>query len=123
MAATGLSGCSPFWQRGPSAPTSAPVLLGITPASAAVGDTVTIRGSGFTSIGNGVKIGVGYLNGVGTADSTSLRFALPSALTPCPPSAQVCIALALLLTPGTYQVAVLNANGTSNELSLQVVAK
>ena len=73
--------------------------------------------------GNAITFGIGYLHGVASADGVSLRFALPAALTPCPPGAQVCIALAVLLTPGTYPVSVVNANGTSNEMPLQVAAK
>jgi len=116
-------GCSGWSRAVPTSPGGPPVLTMIAPASGAVGDTVTLSGSGFTPTANAIKIGAGYLNGVGAADSTSLRVVLPSALTPCPPSTQVCVALALLLTPGTYPVSVVNANGTSNELSLQVVAK
>ena len=57
-----------------------------------------------TMTGNAITFGIGYLHGVASADGVSLRFALPAALTPCPPGAQVCIALAVLLTPGTYPV-------------------
>jgi hypothetical protein len=123
FAAAGLTGCSLSSTRGPTAPTAAPTLSGISPSSASVGDTITLAGSAFTSTANAITFGIGYLHGVASADGVSLRFALPTALTPCPPSAQVCVALAVLLTPGTYPVSVVNANGTSNELSLQVVAK
>jgi hypothetical protein len=123
VAAAGLIGCSLLSACSPTGPSSTPVLLSITPTTAAVGDAMTIRGSGFAASGNSLKIGGGYLHGVATSDSTSLRFPLPSALTPCPPSTQICVALALLLTPGTHQLSVINAHGASNELPLQVVEK
>lgn len=123
IAAAGLTSCPLSSTRGPTAPTAAPAVSGVSPSAAAVGDTVTISGSGFTSTANAIKIGAGYLLGIATPDSTSLRFTLPTALTPCPPGTQVCITLAVLLTPGTYPVSVVNANGTSNELTFQVVAK
>jgi hypothetical protein len=123
IAAAGLTGCSLSSTRGPAAPTAAPAVSGIGPSPASIGDTVTISGTGFTSTANAITFGIGYLHGVASADGASLRFALPAALTPCPPSAQVCVALAVLLTPGAYQVSVVNANGSSNGMPLQVVAR
>jgi hypothetical protein len=123
LAAIGMMCCSLLSACSPTGPSSTPVLLSITPTTAAIGDAITIRGSGFVASGNSIKIGAGYLHGVATSDSTSLRFPLPSALTPCPPSTQICVALALLLAPGTHQVSVINAHGASNELPLQVVEK
>ncbi len=82
-----------------------------------------MTGNGFASSSNAVRIGSGYLHNLASPEGTSLRFMLPTALSACPPTAQVCVALAVLLRPGTYTVAVINANGTSNEVTLQVVAR
>jgi hypothetical protein len=116
-------GCDQATDRNPVSPPTAPVLSVLSPSQAAIGDTVTLRGSGFAAADNGVRIGEGYVLGIASADTTSLAFALPSALTPCPPGAQACIALAVPLNPGTYPVAVVNAKGTSNTLPLQVIAR
>jgi hypothetical protein len=120
---TAVLGC--HWQsdRNPAAPTAVPALTAVTPAQASVGDPIALTGSAFTASNNSIRIGPGYLHGMASSGGTSLTFTLPSALSPCPPWAQVCITLAVLVTPGTYQVAVVNANGTSNELPLQVVAR
>jgi hypothetical protein len=107
----------------PTAPGVAPEVRGIQPAEIAVGDTAVITGSGFTASANSVHLGPGYLKDLASSDGTSIRFALPTALSPCPPSAEVCAALAVLLTPGTYSLSVVNANGTSNDITLRIVAR
>jgi hypothetical protein len=106
--------------RSPVQPTETPRITSVQPSSAAVGQTVTLTGSGFTGA-NTVQIGGGYVWNVAAADSTTLQFTLPQALQPCPPTAQVCIQVILLLQPGTYQVWVVNAGGSSNAATLQVV--
>jgi hypothetical protein len=101
---------------------SPPTVRQIQPPAPAVGDTVTLSGTGFTT-DNTIKIGVGYLAHVSTSDPSTLRFALPASLSPCPPQAEVCMAVVLVVTPGTYQLSVINANGTSIPVTMQVVAK
>ena len=123
IALVAVPGCDGHSNRNPTSPTGAPVLTAVTPSQASVGDSITLRGSAFASSDNAIKIGAGYHHGVASTGGTSLTFALPAALTPCPPGTQACIALALVVTPGTYQLSVLNANGTSNQLPLQVVAR
>jgi len=125
LAAALLAGaaCGGHLDRSPSAPTGPPALTAITPAQVSIGDSITLTGSGFAATANAIKIGTGYIQGGVSSDGTSVRFTLPAVLTACPPWAQVCITLAILVTPGTYQVAVANANGTSNELPLRVVAR
>lgn len=123
LAASAALGCGGAARRNPSSPSGAPALMSITPPQASVGDSITLRGSAFAASDNAIKIGAGYLHGVASSTGTSLTFTLPSALTPCPPDTQVCIALALVVTPGTYRLAVVNARGASNELSLQVIAR
>jgi hypothetical protein len=116
-------GCHGPSNPGPASPTEAPVLTVVMPSQALVGDTITLTGSGFTASDNAIKIGAGYIQGVVSSRGTSLSFTLPAVLIVCPPWSQVCITLAILVTPGTYQVSVITANGTSNELPLVVVAK
>jgi hypothetical protein len=117
------AGCSAWPPTEPSRPHQPPTVQQIRPSSCRVGDVVTVTGSGFTSAGNSVRIGSGYLNNVSSTNPTSLNFVLPEYLGVCPPGAQACVALALAVTPGTYKVSVINANGTSNEVALQVVEK
>ena len=116
-------GCGRQSTRSPGSPSGAPALISITPSQAAVGDAITLRGSGFAATDNAIKIGEGYLHGVAAAGMASLTFTLPPALTPCPPGTQACIALALLVTPGEYQVSVVTPKGASNALTLRVVGK
>ena len=118
-----LAGCDHPSDRTPSAPTGTPVLTAVAPVQAVIGDLITLTGSRFEASGNGVKIGTGYVNGVAAPAGTSMTFALPPALSACPPSAQACIALAIVVTPGVYQVTVVNTNGTSDPMTLQVVGR
>jgi hypothetical protein len=115
--------CGGHSNRSPSAPTGPPALTAITPPQVSIGDSITLTGSGFTTTTNAIRIGSGYIQGGVASGGTSVTFVLPSVLTVCPPWAQVCITLAIVVTPGTYQVAIVNANGTSNELPLRVVAR
>lgn len=117
-----VSGCS---SDTPSTPTpSGPpaVLTKVEPASAAVGDSLTLTGSGFTATGNSVKIGDGYLHNIPSGDTKALTFVLRGNLGACPPTVSVCTQQALSLVPGTYMLAVVNVNGTSNEVSFEVTA-
>lgn len=120
LTASACIGSSPF---GPWEPVLPPAVAKIQPATAAVGDPITITGSGFTATDNAVKIGAGYLNKISSADAVTIRFDLPSYLAACPPDQQVCVALALPLPPGTYKLSVVNAHGTSNEVPLVVIDK
>ena len=115
--------CSRTSSGNPIAPTAAPVLTTVTPSQALVGDSITLKGSGFSASGNSIRIGEGYLHGVSSAGGTSLTFSLPETLTRCPPGTPPCLAPAILLVEGTYQVSVVNANGASNGLPLKVVAE
>jgi len=115
-----LSGACGASIVGPGEP---PVIQAIAPATAATGDVVTITGTGFSTTSNAVRIGAGYLPSLASSDGRSLRFSLPTTLSPCPPDAQVCVAMVVLLTPGTYKLVVTNDGGTSNEAALQVIAR
>src|SRR3989338_3615078 len=102
-------------------PSTQPSITVIYPTSGLVGTNVTITGTGFTSTNNSVKFGGGYMNGL-NSNGTSITFTVPDGLTPCPPSATICPESFMLVTPGTYPVSVINANGTSNALSFMVTA-
>lgn len=110
------SGCSSPTQ--PSGPV--PTISQISPASAAFGDTVTVTGAGFRTTGNALSIGGGYLSQASPSDGSSVRFVLSQTTGACPPTASVCVTLAVILSPGVFQVSVVNASGTSNSVSLQV---
>jgi hypothetical protein len=114
------AGCSGESPSKPTPPGPTPVIQQIQPFASQVGGTVTITGSGFTSAANAIRIGSGYLHNQDSAAGTSIRFVLPEYLGVCPPGAQACIAMALVLTPGTYKVSVVNTAGTSNEVVLTV---
>ena len=118
LAAAACIGSSPFAPLRPR-----PAIEQILPSPASVGDQVTITGTGFTATGNALKIGAGYILRLDSTDSTSIRLTLPSYLGACPPNQEVCVALALPLAPGDYKLSVINANGTSNQISFAVVAK
>ena len=92
----------------------------ITPYSAAVGTSVTLRGSGFTS-DNTILMGSGALVHVVSYDGNTLSFTVPAYLTPlCHYSTPACEIASRQTSPGNYTVSVQNANGTSNALSLAV---
>ena len=117
LAATACIGLSPF------DPATRPTIARIQPSTAAVGDQITITGTGFTATDNALKFGAGYILKHPSADSTSIRLTLPSYLGVCPPNQEICVALALPMAPGDYKVSVVNANGTSNDISFQVITK
>ena len=122
-AALAISGCASGTPSAPT-PTGPPATLTqVQPASAVIGDSLTLSGTGFAATGNSVKIGSGYLHNIPSDDTKTLKFVLRSNLGACPPTASTCTQQAIVLTAGTYKLAVVNANGTSNEVSLQVAEK
>lgn len=109
---------------GPAQPSGpAPTINVVTPSAALFGDTVTVTGSGFLSTGNALSIGGGYISQTTSSDGATLRFTLSNTIGVCPPTAQVCPTIALVLSAGTFQVAVVNANGSSNTVTLQVSSR
>lgn len=117
LVAVACIGSSPF------APGPRPTVSQVEPSPAAVGDAVTVTGSGFASTGNALKIGAGYVLNLPSADSTSIHLTLPAYLGVCAPGQEVCPAIVFSLVPGDYKLSVITANGTSNEVSLRVIAK
>ncbi len=107
----------------PLGPGPKPAVAQIQPTAAAVGDEVTLTGTGFTPTDNALKIGAGYILKLASTDTTTIRLALPSYLGACAPGQEVCVALALPMAPGSYKLSVINANGTSNQVAFKVFAK
>jgi len=50
----------------------------LTPTSGPTGTTVTVHGSGFTTTGNIIKFGNGYIKSLSSADGTTITFTIPS---------------------------------------------
>ena len=121
-------------------PTPTPVgtvsIHGIEPASARVGTEVTMTGNNFTSdntihFGNGVIMHVPAL--ISSTMETqcittpcypiqTLKFKVPASLDPaCLFSTPSCLMPSQQTTPGTYNVYVTNANGTSNSVTSTVL--
>lgn len=92
-----------------------PTINYITPQQGAVGSTVTIYGSGFSTTGNTVRFGNGIIVGVGGSYmGNSISFTVPSQLTGYGSQP---------VTLGTYQVSVSNAQGvTSNAMPFTVTS-
>jgi hypothetical protein len=70
------------------------------------GDTITVRGSGFTSTGNTVKIGSAVLQDIPSADSKTITFEAPA------PSGD-----SFIRSIRTYKASVSNSNGESNSIT------
>jgi hypothetical protein len=106
----------------PIAPQAAVAVTQVQPAGVAIGATVTVLGSGFSTTGNTVKLGSGYLvSSVAATTPTALQFTLPSYLRYCPPGPGFCQANVIIVQPGPYQLTVTNEKGTSNAVTLQVL--
>lgn len=90
----------------------------------AVGTTVTITGSGFTSDNKILLDGlVNTSDAQAASDSNgkqSLTFALTSSLAPDCQAGEACPMFVRLLTTGTYQLSVENANGDSNVIDVSI---
>ena len=84
--------------------TTQPTLTSLTPTSGAVGSTVTIYGSGFTTSGNSVRFGQGVIANLNSFDGRGLSFTVPAQLSGF--GSQV-------MTLGTYNVSVVNGAGYS----------
>ncbi len=102
----------------PIPPTGTPVINSLSPSSGVIGTTVTINGSGFVG-NNTVYFGGSTVNAVVSSNGQMLSFTVPEYITPCSPG-MYCIMMARLVTPGTYDVRIINNNGTSNSVNFTV---
>ncbi|MBI4087869.1 IPT/TIG domain-containing protein [Candidatus Kaiserbacteria bacterium] len=91
-----------------------PAITYISPTSGAVGSSVTVFGSGFSTSGNTVHFGTGIITNLQSPDGHSVSFIVPSQLTGY--GSQV-------VTLSTYQVFVTNSAGfTSNAVPFTVTS-
>lgn len=94
----------------------------ITPSSGPVGTVVTLRGSGFTATDNHIKFQTGYIHGLSSSDGATLSFVIPPSVDLCAPGSDVCALGLPRITPGVYNVSVINAKGISNSLVFTVTS-
>jgi peptidoglycan hydrolase-like protein with peptidoglycan-binding domain len=100
---------------------AAPYIDSITPISGAAGTQFTISGKGFTPTNNIIKFGAAYIGEANSdAVGTKIVFTLPYQLTLCEPNKLVCISQQIPLTAGDYKLKVINANGESNDVNVNV---
>ena len=121
----------------PTPPQTSPVsIYSINPTSAATGDTLHIRGFGFTSDntvlldGNAAARNVPITSSIAIACTTdpschgginqTLTITIPTSIAPNCPTGSMCPMYMRLVSPGTYPVTVQNSNGTSNSAILTI---
>ncbi len=92
--------------------TTTPVISYLTPTSGAVGTSVTVYGSGFSTGGNTVRFGTGIIANLNSSDGHSVSFVVPNTLIGYGSQP---------ITLSTYQVSVSNSAGyTSNSMPFTV---
>jgi peptidoglycan hydrolase-like protein with peptidoglycan-binding domain len=111
-----------------------PVISSISPKSGVIGSEITISGSGFTATGNRIKFG--DTNSENNPKYSlkpnkivcfkypcpnSITFTVPSTYyVPCLESTPSCAIATRMVQSGTYEVSVINDNGTSNTIKYVV---
>lgn len=91
----------------------------LSPSSGYVGQQVTIYGSNFAS-SDTILFGNGAINNV-TSNGSTITFTVPSYVGPYCASGTACPQYAISITPGTYNVSVMNSYGTSNTIAFNVL--
>ena len=84
------------------------------------GQQVTIYGSNFASTDT-IDFGNGAIQNVYSQNGTSLTFTVPSSVGPYCAPGTACPQYLISITPGTYNVSVMDQNGTSNEIPFTVL--
>ncbi len=98
-----------------------PSISSLWPNAAYVGSSVTIYGSNFAvNSMNTILFGSGAIQNVYSNGST-ITFTVPSYVSPYCAVGTACPQYAQQITPGTYNVAVMDQNGTSNQVSFTVL--
>lgn len=97
-------------------------LNSLSPMQGAVGTTVTLTGSGFTSTDNVVHFGIGGARNIPSSNGTQITYMIPTYISACDLIAPgyFCGAPTQTVTPGVYPVYVTNATGASNVLYFTV---
>jgi peptidoglycan hydrolase-like protein with peptidoglycan-binding domain len=111
-------------------------LYSVNPIAGSVGTTVSVTGFGFTNSntvlmdGNVAASNVPITSSIAIACTTNptchgginqtITFTVPSALSPYCAAGQLCAQYMRAVTPGIYNVTVLNSNGTSNTVNFTV---
>jgi hypothetical protein len=119
----------------PTASAPAPRIESLSPARGPSGTEVIVSGSGFATTDNlmtfGPSFGLRYpdgtpgnrVAGLGSADGRTLRFTVPNqgpAGVLCDASGNCAETVFILPKPGSYEVTVINANGTSNAMRFEL---
>lgn len=91
--------------------TPEPKIDSVTPERVVRGETVTVKGSGFASVGNVVPYGAGVLRNISSADGVSLSFVVPADLW----KEHISSSAKKMSVP--MWVTVINENGVSNQKS------
>ena len=98
-----------------------PTVTYLTPNSGYVGNQVTIYGTNFSTSGNNVILfGSGALQNV-FSNGSSITFTVPSSVGPYCQPGYACAQYLQQITPGTYNVSVLDQWGTSNQVPFTVL--
>jgi hypothetical protein len=118
IAAAVLVGCS---AEGSVSPSSALTITSLQPLTGPVGTRVTITGTGFNNRANTINFGGSAYPNIISTNGTAIVFVIPTATNPpCRNAMPPCAIVSALITPGTYDVSVTNAQGTSNSMAFTV---
>ncbi len=100
-------------------------ITALSPSSGSIGTEVVIRGTGLNAGNDEIYFGgslVSRISGTINEEFGTLRFRVPADITACGVGGQnLCRIASRPVTPGTYEVAVVNRNGTSNRVNFTVV--
>ncbi len=97
-----------------------PAISYLSPNSGYIGQQVTVYGSNFAS-SETINFGTGAIQNFYSQNGTSLPFTVPSSVgRDCAPGT-ACPQYLISITPGTYNVSVMDQNGTSNAIPFTVL--
>jgi len=86
-----------------------------------VGTHVTITGTGFDERVNTITFGVSAYPNIPSTNGTMITFVIPMATNPpCRNATPPCAIVTTLITPGSYDLSVTNAQGSSNSMMFTV---
>jgi IPT/TIG domain-containing protein len=105
-------------------PSTAPTIASLQPIAGPVGTRVAITGTGFQDNANTINFGASAYPNVTGNNGTSIVFLIPTATNPpCRNATPPCAIASALITPGSYDVSVTHAGGTSNAISFTVTSQ